>query len=135
ERARAIGIWAAFAGIGGAIGPLTGGFLIEHFWWGSVFLVNIPIVVLAVTTIYFIVPESRDSNAPKVDILGAILSIIALSSLLYAIIIGAEEGYTHGSILAAFAIASVALIAFFVWESKIEEPMLQLTFFKDRRFS
>lgn len=135
ERARAIGIWAAFAGIGGAVGPLTGGFLIEHFWWGSVFLVNIPVVILAVTTIFFIVPESRDDNAPKVDILGAVLSIVALSSLLYAIIIGAEEGYSHPNIVVAFVLSAIAFAAFFTWEAKIEEPMLQLSFFKDKRFS
>jgi EmrB/QacA subfamily drug resistance transporter len=135
ERARAIGIWAAFAGIGGAIGPLTGGFLIEHFWWGSVFLVNIPVVIVAVVTIFLIVPESRDANAPKVDIFGAALSIVALTSLLYAIIIGAEEGYSHPNIVAAFVISAISFAVFFFWEAKIDEPMLQLSFFKDRRFS
>ena len=80
ERGRAIGIWAAFAGIGVAIGPLTGGFLIEHFWWGSVFLVNIPVVIFGVIANQVLVPESKAQHSEKIDYIGAILSIIALMS-------------------------------------------------------
>lgn len=135
ERGKAIGIWSAFAGVGGAIGPLTGGFLLEHFWWGSVFLVNIPVVIIGVLANSFLVPESRDEKAPRIDYIGAILSIVALVSLLYGIIVGSEEGYTHTSIVTAFVIAAITLVSFFIWEAKNPEPMLQLTFFKDRRFS
>lgn len=135
ERGRAIGLWAAFAGVGAAIGPLTGGFLLEHFWWGSVFLVNVPFVIFAVVANKILVPESYDENAPRIDLVGAILSIIGLSTLLYAIIVGAEDGYTNSTILAVFAVAIVSTISFFVWESKTKDPMLQLSFFKDKRFS
>ena len=135
ERGRAIGIWAAFAGIGVAIGPLTGGFLIEHFWWGSVFLVNIPVVIFGVIANQVLVPESKAQHSEKIDYIGAILSIIALMSLLYGIIFGADEGFLRTHVLIALVIAAISLTSFFVWESKSTHPMLQLKFFKDRRFS
>jgi len=135
ERGKAIGIWAAFAGIGVAIGPLTGGFLIEHFWWGSVFLVNIPIVVFGVIANQVLVPESKADTSEKVDYIGAALSVIALISLLYGIIFGADEGFLETHVVIALIIAVISLTSFFVWESKTPQPMLQLKFFKDRRFS
>ncbi|MFN8016121.1 MAG: MFS transporter [Acidimicrobiia bacterium] len=135
ERAKAIGIWAAFAGIGVAIGPLTGGFLIEHFWWGSVFLVNIPVVIFGVLANAVLVPESKAEYSEKIDIIGAILSIIGLSTLLYAIIFGADDGFLKPGVLTAGAIAFISLVGFFTWESKTASPMLQLKFFKDKRFS
>src|ERR1700712_2360236 len=83
ERGRAIGVWAGTAGIGIALGPLTGGFLLEHFYWGSIFLVNLPIVAVGLTAGEFLIPDSRDPRAPRLDWVGAILSIIGLSALLY----------------------------------------------------
>lgn len=135
ERAKAIGIWSAFAGIGVAIGPLTGGFLVEHFWWGSVFLVNIPVVLFGIGANATIVPESRAEKSEKVDYIGAGLSIIGLSSLLYGIIFGAYEGFTESNVLIALTVSAISLLAFFYWESKTDHPMLHLTFFKDKRFS
>lgn len=135
ERAKAIGIWAAFAGIGVAIGPLTGGFLIEHFWWGSVFFVNIPIVFIGIFANAFFVPESKAETSEKVDFVGAGLSIVALVSLLYGIIFGADIGFTKSNVLIALGIALVSIIVFFVWEDRVDAPMLQLKFFKDMRFS
>lgn len=135
ERTKAIGIWAAFAGIGVAIGPLTGGFLIEHFWWGSVFLVNIPFVIFGIGANAILVPESKAEKSEQIDVVGATLSIIGLTSLLYGIIFGSEKGFTSTGVLMAFVVSAIALTSFFVWESKCEHPMLQITFFKDRRFS
>lgn len=135
ERAKAIGIWAAFAGVGVAIGPLTGGFLIGHFWWGSVFLVNTPFVILGIIANAIMVPESRAEKSEKIDFIGATLSIIGLSSLLYGIIFGSDQGFTKPGVLIAFLVAALSLTTFFVWEVKNEHPMLQMNFFKDKRFS
>ncbi|HEX7097019.1 MAG TPA: MFS transporter [Acidimicrobiales bacterium] len=134
ERARAIGIWAAFAGAGGAIGPVAGGFLLEHFWWGSVFLLNVPVVVVAIVANRLIVPTSRDANAPRLDIPGALLSIVGLVSLVYGIIEG-QHGWTEPNVLVGFAIAVVILTAFVLWERHTPQPMLDVQFFRNRRFS
>ena len=135
ERTRAIGIWAAFAGIGVAIGPLTGGFLIEHFWWGSVFLVNIPVVIFGIGINAIMVPESKAEKPEKIDFVGAGLSIVGLSSLLYGIIIGSVKNFTDSDVLGAFILSAITLVVFFIWESKSDHPMLQIRFFKDKRFS
>lgn len=135
ERGKAIGIWAAFAGVGVAIGPLTGGFLIAHFWWGSVFMVNVPFVLAGIIANSIMVPESKHEDATKLDLIGSILSIIGLSSLLYGIIFGAEGAFTDRNVVIAFAIAGVSIISFFIWESKVDHAMLELQFFKDKRFS
>src|SRR5690606_16639521 len=78
ERPKAIGAWAGVAGLGGALGPLTGGFLVEHFYWGSVFLVNIPIVVFGLLAGFFVIPTAKDPHAGRLDPLGAVLSIAGL---------------------------------------------------------
>ena len=135
ERGKAIGVWAAFAGVGVAIGPLTGGFLLEHFWWGSVFMVNVPFVIIGIFANLVMVPESKHEDSTKLDIVGAVLSVIGLSSLLYAIIFGAEESFARTNVLTAFAIAFVTIVVFFIWESKNDHAMLELSFFKDKRFS
>ena len=93
ERAKAIAIWAGLAGTGAAIGPVTSGFLLEHFWWGSVFLVNVPLVLGAIIGGRFLVPNSKDPHAERLDPVGAGLSMVGLSAVLYGII----EGPTHGS--------------------------------------
>ncbi len=135
ERGKAIGVWAATAGVGVALGPLTGGFLLEHFYWGSIFLVNLPIVAVGVLAGVFLIPDSKDPSAPRLDPGGAALSITGLSSLLYAIIEAPDKGWTADSTLIAFAIGGVLLAAFFVWELRSDHPMLDLSFFKNPRFT
>src|SRR5436189_42257 len=78
ERALAIGLWSGVAGIAVALGPVTGGFLLEHFWWGSVFIVNVPIVIAAIVAGHFLVPNSRNPEQPKLDLVGAGLSVVGL---------------------------------------------------------
>jgi len=78
ERGKAIGVWAGTAGLAGVLGPLTGGFLVEHFYWGSIFLVNIPIVVVGLFAGAFLIPDSKDPSAPRLDPFGAVLSIVGL---------------------------------------------------------
>ena len=91
ERALAIGLWSGVAGIAVALGPVTGGFLLDHFWWGSVFIVNVPIVIAAIIAGRFLVPTSRNPEQPKLDLVGAALSIVGLGALVAADHRGAEQ--------------------------------------------
>ncbi len=135
ERARAIGVWAGFSGLGIAIGPITGGFLLEHFDWSSVFWVNLPIGALALGLGAYLVPTSRDPKQSRLDPLGAFLSIVGLAALLFGIIEGQPKGWGSTEVLAGFAIAAVALVGFVVWELHTDHPMLDLTVFRNARFS
>src|SRR6185369_2039325 len=92
ERTKAIAIWAATTGAAGAIGPVASGFLLGHFWYGSVFLVNVPIIVVALVAGWFLVPKSRDPQQGKLDPVGAVLSIVGISSLVYALIEAPDSG-------------------------------------------
>lgn len=135
ERGVAIGIWAGIAGVGIALGPLAGGALLNHFYWGSIFLVNVPIVVLALPLVLFVIPTSKDPSAPKLDLVGAALTIVGLTALLYGLIEAPTEGWTSPAILAAFAVGLVLLAAFALWERHIDHPMLDVAFFRNRRFT
>ncbi|WP_227462403.1 MFS transporter [Desertimonas flava] len=135
ERGRAIAIWAGFSGLSVAIGPVTGGLLLEHFEWSSVFWVNIPIGLAALGLGFFFVPTSRDPNQGKIDIPGAVLSVITLGALLFGIIEGPVRGWTDGLVLAGFGVAVVGAISFISWELHVDEPMLDMRFFANPRFS
>ncbi len=135
ERAKAIAIWAGCSGLGVALGPVTGGWLLEHYSWGSVFLVNIPVLVLAVIGCLIVVPSSKDAAAPRLDIGGAVLSMAGLATLLWAIIEAPERGWTAPGTMLAFGAAAVVLGAFILWESRQAQPMLNLGFFRKPRFS
>ncbi|TFH20138.1 MAG: DHA2 family efflux MFS transporter permease subunit [Acidimicrobiales bacterium] len=135
ERARAIAVWAGFSGLAVAIGPITGGFLLEHFSWQSVFWVNIPIGLTALALGAFIVPTSRDPAHGRIDPLGALLSFFGLTSLLFGIIEGPAKGWTAPIVIGSFVIAAVLLTSFLLWERHTTHPMLDLTVFRNRRFS
>ena len=135
ERAKAIGVWAGVSAIGIAIGPIAGGVLLQHFWWGSVFLVNVPVVIIALVAGFLLVPDSRDPAAGRLDPLGSVLSIAGLSLLLWAVIEGPSNGWGSTSVLGAFIIGAAILTGFFVWELKCANPMLDVRFFENPRFS
>jgi EmrB/QacA subfamily drug resistance transporter len=135
ERGKAIAIWAATAGLGIPLGPVLGGWLLEHYWWGSVFLINVPIIIVAFLAGWVLIPESRDPDASPLDPLGAVLSIAGLATLLYAIIEAPDRGWTDGLILAAFAASAVLLTAFALWEWRNPRPMLNMAFFRNPRFT
>jgi MFS transporter, DHA2 family, multidrug resistance protein len=135
ERTRAIAIWAGFAGAGGAIGPVVTGALLEGFWWGSTLLVNVPLVIGIIAAVIAFAPDSRDDTKSPLDPVGALLSLVGVSSLIFGIIQGPDDGWTSGRVLPAFVIASVALAAFVAWEWRSDHPMLPLTLFRDCRFS
>lgn len=135
ERALAIGLWSGVAGIAVALGPVTGGFLLDHFWWGSVFIVNVPIVIAAVVAGHFLVPTSRNPEHPRLDLAGAALSIVGLGALVAAVIEAPSNGWTDPRILLGFAVAAVALVVFVWWEHRVDAPMLDVRLFANPRFT
>jgi EmrB/QacA subfamily drug resistance transporter len=135
ERGRAIGMWAGIAGVATALGPITGGFLLEHFYWGSVFTVNLPIVAVALVAGVMLVPTSSDPARPRQDPVGALLSIVGLVALLFGIIEGPERGWTDGVTLASFVVGGVVLAGFAWWEARSDHPMLDVEFFRNPRFT
>jgi MFS transporter, DHA2 family, multidrug resistance protein len=135
ERGRAIAVWVGFAGAGGAIGPVVSGALLESFWWGSAFLINVPVIIATAAMIATFSPRSRDDSATPLDPRGALLSLIGLGALLFGIIEGPARGWTDGYVLGGFVVAAVFLVAFVRWERRAPHPMLPLSFFADRRFS
>jgi hypothetical protein len=135
EHSKAIGIWSAVNALGFAAGPLLGGFMLNHFWWGAIFLINLPVAALGLVSVVALVPESKNPRGDRPDLLGALLSTIGMTALVYAIISGPEHGWTSGRVLATAAVAVLVLAAFAYWESRIPYPMLDLHFFRDRRFT
>ncbi len=135
ERPKAIAIWTAFAGLGIAIGPTAGGWLIEHFDWSAIFLVNLPIVLVALVAGRSLLQESRDPAAPRLDAGGFALSIGALTTLVWAIIEAPSRGWTDGVILGAFAAAAALIAAFVAWELRTAQPMLDVRLFRLPRFA
>jgi EmrB/QacA subfamily drug resistance transporter len=135
ERGRAIAIWSGVAGIGIGLGPIVAGLLLEWFWWGSVFLINVPIATIALVAGWWLVPDSRDPGHTGLDLGGAILSISAVSLLVYAIIEAPGHGWTDPLTLGLFAAAIALIGAFAWWESRVAHPMLDFTLFRNRRFS
>jgi DHA2 family multidrug resistance protein-like MFS transporter len=133
ERRKAMAAWTVVAMVGLVGGPVLGGVMISHFWWGSVFLLNIPIAALAIVAAVVLMPESKGPWR-KPDPLGTILSIVGLTSLVW-VIIEFPKGFTRPGTLAAAALAVVALVAFGIWETRIAEPMVPLQLFKQRNFS
>jgi len=135
ERPKAIAMWAAVAGMGIALGPISGGVLIEHLSWNWVFLVNLPIVAACLVAGTILVPESRDPSSPRLDLAGTGLSIAGLGTLVYGLIEAPEAGWTSGSTLGTFALGLGILGAFVAWELRCKQPMLDVKVFRNLRFS
>ncbi|WP_229072970.1 MFS transporter [Actinoplanes sp. DH11] len=135
ERPRAIGVWAGAVGLAVAIGPVLGGVLLEHFWWGSVFLINVPIVVAGVALVAVLVPESRDPKPGRVDVLGVLLSIAGLTLLTYGVIKGGEDGFGEPLAWAPLTAGLLVLAGFVLYERRIPFPSLDVRLFTNRQFS
>ena len=135
ERGKAIGIWAGVSAVGLGLGPITGGFLLEHFWWGSIFIVNVPVVIIGLVLGYAFIPESKDPSHAQLDPVGAVLSIVSLGVLLWAIIEAPSKGWGDPEIVAAFVVGFGLLAAFLLWELHSSHPMLDMHFFENPRFS
>jgi EmrB/QacA subfamily drug resistance transporter len=135
ERPKAIAVWSAVAGLGIAIGPISGGWLIEHMTWNGIFLVNLPAVVACLIGAWALVPESRDPAKPRLDWIGAALSVAGLTAIVWGLIEAPERGWTSPAILGAFAGGAAIFAAFAWWERRVEEPMLEMSVFRNLRFS
>ncbi|MFE9607638.1 MFS transporter [Streptomyces sp. NPDC006012] len=136
EQPKAIGIWAGGVGLAIAIGPITGGALLDHFWWGSVFLINVPIVIVAVALMVWLVPDSRDPNPGRLDPVGVLLSVVGLVLLVYGIIKGGElADFTDPKVLLTTVAGLVVLIGFVVYEKRSDHPSLDVTYFRNKTFS
>jgi EmrB/QacA subfamily drug resistance transporter len=135
ERAAAIGIWTAITGVGVALGPISGGWLLEHFPWGSVFLVNVPIAVLGVAGAFALVPNSRDPSAPRLDLVGLGLSIAAVTLLVYSLIEAPRHGWISVATIGGIAVAVALLTVFVWWERRVETPLLDVGLFRNMRFT
>ncbi|MEV6393811.1 MFS transporter [Streptomyces sp. NPDC051907] len=136
EQPRAIGIWAGSVGVGIAIGPITGGLLIEHFWWGSIFLVNVPIVVVALIAMALLIPDSRDPDPGRIDPLGVVMSVVGLVLLVYGIIRGGElADFTAPSVLLPLAAGAAVLGLFVLHERRSDHPALDLSYFRQPSFA
>ena len=135
ERAKAIAAWTAASGAGIALGPIVGGALMRNFSWSSVFWINVPLLVAAFIGALHLIPDSRDPHATRLDPVGAVLSIAAISTLVYAIIQAPERGWTSSASLVNFAVGTVIAILFVGWEMRRDEPMLDMSLFRNRSFS
>lgn len=135
ERARAIAVWAGVSALAVAVGPISGGLLLRHFSWASVFWVNVPIAGLALVAGAFLIPKSRDPKHGRLDPFGSVLSIVGLGSLLFGIIEGPAHGWGDTVVLAAFGVAFVGIGVFIWWERTTPWPMLDVTVFSNPRFT
>jgi len=135
ERPKAIAVWASVTGAAGGFGPVISGYLLGHFWFGSIFLINVPIIVVALVAGHFLVPKSRDPEHASFDPVGAVLSIIGIVALVYGLIEAPDQGWGSAATLISFAVAAIVLFGFVLWELHVEEPMLDMHYFRLPAFS
>jgi DHA2 family multidrug resistance protein-like MFS transporter len=135
ERAAAIGIWSACTGVAVALGPVSGGWLLEHFDWGAIFLVNLPVVAVAIVAVAILVPQSKDPRVGALDRVGLVLSVTAVGMLVWSIIEAPHRGWTSPLIVVAAAGAVLLLAIFVMWERRVAHPLLEIDLFRNMRFS
>src|SRR3954451_12529238 len=135
ERARAISLWGASAGVAIALGPIVGGWLLEQFSWASIFFAMAPVAAVAAVLVARFVPTSRDPNAPKADPPGLVLSTAAMALLIYTIIEAPDQGWGSARSVAGFAVSAVLLAGFVWWERRTPEPLIDLGLFRNLRFT
>ncbi len=135
ERARAIGLWGATAGIAIALGPIVGGWLLEHFSWTSIFFAMAPVAALGAALVAWSVPTSRDPLAPRVDRPGLVLSTTGMALLIYTIIEAPDYGWSSARSIAGFAACAALVVGFIAWERRTPNPMLDLSLFGNPRFT
>ncbi|MFJ2556864.1 MULTISPECIES: MFS transporter [unclassified Streptomyces] len=136
EQPKAIGIWAGSVGLGIAIGPITGGLLLEHFWWGSIFLVNVPVAVVGLIAMVLLVPDSRDPAPGRVDPLGVVLSVVGLVLLVFGIIRGGElADFTDATVLVSLIGGLAVLTAFVLHEKRSSHPAIDIAYFRKPAFA
>ncbi|MGF7235800.1 MAG: MFS transporter [Frankia sp.] len=135
ERARAIGVWSGVSGIGLAVGPLVGGVLLRHFWWGSVFLINVPVVVVALIAAPLVMRESRSDVPRRIDQAGVILSAVGLTAIVYGVIEAPVRGWASPLALGSLVGGLVVMALFVAVERTVTDPLVDVNFFRNRVFS
>ena len=138
ERQKAIALMASATFISFPIGPIVGGYLLDHFWWGSVFLINVPVVGLALIAVTFLLPESRSSSRPGLDYMGVLVSCAGLAALTYGLIKAGQDGWSDAAALAAIGVGVVVLAVLVLWERSVARrgavPLVDLPLFASRGF-
>lgn len=135
ERPKAVAVLTASVAVGLPLGPLVGGWMLQHFWWGSVFLLNVPVAAIAVVGTVLLVPESSDPSVPRLDLVGTVLSVLAIVGLVYGIIEVPTGGWAQPNVLISLGGGLVALVAFLRWERRTASPLVDLDLFRNRRFA
>lgn len=135
ERAAAIGIWSACTGLAVALGPVTGGYLLEHFAWGSIFLVNLPVAAIALIAGWLLVPSSRDPNVGGMDYPGLVLSATGVGLVVWSIIEAPHRGWTSATVAVTGTAGIATLVGFVLWERRCQHPLLDVSLFRNARFS
>ncbi len=135
ERARAIGLWGASAGVAIALGPIVGGWLLEHFAWTSIFFAMGPVAAAGIALVAVSVPASRDTNAPRIDIPGLLLSTGAMALLVFTVIEAPTYGWGSPRSVLGYAGSAMLIAGFIAWERHVEMPMLDIRLFRNLRFS
>jgi DHA2 family multidrug resistance protein-like MFS transporter len=140
ERTKAVGIWAAANFMALPIGPILGGWLLTNYWWGWVFLMNLPVVAVGVAAVAFLVPESRAASRPSLDPVGIVTSCTGLAALVYGFIAAGQYGWSSGTAIAAMAAGVAVLAAFTLWERHLTrlpegQPLVDLGLFRSARFT
>lgn len=135
ERPQAIATWASLFGLGVAIGPVLGGLLVQLFSWHAIFLVNLPVILVALIGGHIYLGETKDPQAPPPDVVGSLLSIAGLFALIFGLIEAGVAGWTAPSVILALLVAAIVLTLFAVWEARTPYPMLPLHFFRNPAFT
>ncbi|MVU79215.1 DHA2 family efflux MFS transporter permease subunit [Nocardia sp. ET3-3] len=135
ERAAAIALWTAMAGIAVAIGPTVGGWLLEYFSWHSVFWINVPVALVAIAAVLAAVPESRADHVDRLDRFGIVLSLAGVTALVWSIIEAPKHGWLAAESIAGYLVSLVLLAAFVAWELRVPTPVLNMRLFRNRRFA
>ena len=135
RRGRAIGTWSGFSGITAAIGPVAGGYLVENISWRAAFLINVPLAIIVLWLVFRHVPESRDPDARRLDIPGAVLTTAGLGGVVFGLIESQSNGFGDTLVLVSLALGGAALVAFVLVERRSREPMMPLSLFRSRNFS
>lgn len=134
ERTKAIGIVSAASALGAPLGPIIGGWLLDHFWWGSIFLINVPMVAIGITACVFLLPETTDPSSPRVDVASTALTAAGLGALIYGIIEAPVRGWGDPLVLGMFGGAAVLIAALVLRERRIPRPMLDMALLRNRGF-
>jgi EmrB/QacA subfamily drug resistance transporter len=135
ERPRALTIWVTANSIGIPLGPIVGGWLLDHYHWGSVFLINVPVVLIGLIAVAVLLPESRNPVRQRLDVLGVLLSSVGLVGITYGVIEGGENGWTAPLTLITLAVGVGAIAAFVAWQRRTSHPLVDLALFRSRGFT